>query len=158
MNLPPEYNIFKVFGCACYPCMKPYNTHKFQFHSTKCVFIGYNRNYKGYKCLSASGRIFVLRHVIFNEDELPFEKGFLNKRQNVNTTEPISFYPLITKTSTKGADLEEHFSDNSSSNVEDSTTDHTTSEHLETQVPIGELEDRQGNEVQEDTNPHNASD
>jgi len=26
-----DYNVFKVFGCACYPNLCPYNSHKFDF-------------------------------------------------------------------------------------------------------------------------------
>lgn len=34
----PDYKSLQVFGCACLPCLKPYNQHKLQFHS-KNVFI-----------------------------------------------------------------------------------------------------------------------
>jgi len=30
----PDYNALNSFGCACYPCLKPYNQHKLQFHTT----------------------------------------------------------------------------------------------------------------------------
>jgi len=30
----PDYDALKSFGCACYPCLKPYNQHKLQFHTT----------------------------------------------------------------------------------------------------------------------------
>lgn len=33
----PDYKAMKTFGCACYPCLKPYNQHKLQFHSSYIV-------------------------------------------------------------------------------------------------------------------------
>lgn len=39
-NKEPEYALLKTFGCACYPCLKHYNQHKLQYHTTRCVFLG----------------------------------------------------------------------------------------------------------------------
>lgn len=93
----PDYGILKPFGCACYPCLKPYNRNKLQFHTSKCVFIGYSNNHKGYKCINSTGRIFVSRHVVFNEECFPFHDGFINTKQPVElTTQPAAFfYPDI---------------------------------------------------------------
>nr|KYP75364.1 Copia protein [Cajanus cajan] len=97
LNKEPDYNNLKSFGCACYPCIKPYNAHKLQYHTTKCVFLGYSSSHKGFKCMNSNGRIFISRHVIFNEHEFPFHDGFLNKQKSAEIfTEPASsFYPLI---------------------------------------------------------------
>lgn len=84
LHKEPDYKLLKPFGCACYPCLKPYNQHKLQFHTTRCVFLGYSNSHKGYKCLNSHGRIFISRHVIFNEDHFPFRDGFLNKRSSKN--------------------------------------------------------------------------
>lgn len=46
-NKQPSYQTLKIFGCACYPCLRPYQNHKFGFHSIKCIFLGYNKSYKG---------------------------------------------------------------------------------------------------------------
>ena len=32
-NREPDYKFLKVFGCTCYPHLRPYNCHKFQFRS-----------------------------------------------------------------------------------------------------------------------------
>lgn len=68
----PDYKLFKVFGCACFPLLRPYNQHKFDFRSTECTFIGYSPNHKGYKCLSPEGRVYISKDVLFNEYKFPF--------------------------------------------------------------------------------------
>uniref|UniRef100_A0A803P5A9 Integrase catalytic domain-containing protein n=1 Tax=Cannabis sativa TaxID=3483 RepID=A0A803P5A9_CANSA len=74
----PDYHLLRTFGAACFPCLRPYQTHKFQFHSLKCVNLGYSESFKGYKCLSTTGRVYISRHVVLNEKEFPFKNGFLN--------------------------------------------------------------------------------
>jgi hypothetical protein len=47
----PDYSMLRIFGCACWPNLRPYNTRKLAFRSTRCVFLGYSPLHKGYKCL-----------------------------------------------------------------------------------------------------------
>lgn len=42
------------------------------FKSDECTFVSYSPFHKGYKCLTASGKIIISRHVIFNETHFPF--------------------------------------------------------------------------------------
>lgn len=49
----------KVFDCACYPCMRPYDTHKLQYRSGECTFLRYST--------SQEGRMFISKGVLFNE-------------------------------------------------------------------------------------------
>jgi hypothetical protein len=41
-----DYSSLRVFGCACWPNLQPYNSHKLQLCSTRCVFLGYNNMHK----------------------------------------------------------------------------------------------------------------
>jgi hypothetical protein len=67
-----DYSILRVFGCACYHLLRPYFTHKLSFHNKQCIFPGYSSNHGGYKCLDLiSKRIYVSRHVIFDEGLFP---------------------------------------------------------------------------------------
>ncbi|RYR06213.1 hypothetical protein Ahy_B06g085995 isoform A [Arachis hypogaea] len=77
-NHSPDYSFLKVFGCACYPCLKPYTSHKFDFKSDLSVFLGYAPNHKGYKCLTKSGKVVITRHVLFDEHKFPYTELFSN--------------------------------------------------------------------------------
>lgn len=72
----PDYSQLKVFGSAYYPHLRIFQQHKLQFHSQQCVFLGVCSNRKGYKCLADDGRVFVSRHVSFDETRFPFQHGF----------------------------------------------------------------------------------
>lgn len=85
-NQKPEYSFLRVFGAACYPCLRPYTTHKFDPRSLQCVFLGYHAQYKGYRCLyPPTGRIYISRHVIFDEDRFPFEDRYCNFVEQYST-------------------------------------------------------------------------
>jgi hypothetical protein len=72
-SLRPNYNFLRIFGCACWPHLRPYNKHKLDFRSDTCIFIGYSPSHHGYKCLHPStGWIYISRHVIFDESIYPF--------------------------------------------------------------------------------------
>ena len=69
----PDYTFLKVFGCACWPHLRPYNSHKLEFRSKQCVFLGYSSIHKGYKCLHvATNRVYISRDVVFDENLFPF--------------------------------------------------------------------------------------
>lgn len=71
----PDYTWLRTFGCACWPNLRPYNTHKLQFRSKCCVFLGYSNLHKGFKCLDvSSGRVYISRDVVFDESVFPFQE------------------------------------------------------------------------------------
>jgi histone deacetylase 1/2 len=73
LNIQPDYSFLRTFGCACWPSLHKYNSHKLDFRSKLCVFLGYSSMHKGYKCLDrTTGRVymtishemwFLMRHV-----------------------------------------------------------------------------------------------
>jgi histone deacetylase 1/2 len=69
------YKSLRIFGCACWPNLRPYNTRKLAFRSTRCVFLGYSSLHKGFKCLEPStGRVYISRDVVFDENIFPFSE------------------------------------------------------------------------------------
>ena len=72
----PNYAFLKVFGCACYPFLRPYNNHKLQFRTSKCLFLGYSPAHKGYRCLHPSGRLYIAKTVHFHECDFPYDSLF----------------------------------------------------------------------------------
>lgn len=52
----PKYDSLKVFGCRCFPWLKPYTQNKLEAKSKSCVFLGYSLDHQGYKCLDLSTR------------------------------------------------------------------------------------------------------
>ncbi|CAH9056104.1 unnamed protein product, partial [Cuscuta epithymum] len=87
----PDYSFLRVFGCSCYPFLRPYNKHKMDFHSEECIFIGYSSQHKGYKCLSKSGRIYISKDVTFHESKFPYPTLFpSNQPTNIKVSTPNS--------------------------------------------------------------------
>lgn len=39
----PDYSFLQPFGCSCLPYVGRYSYHKFDFHSSKCIFIRYSQ-------------------------------------------------------------------------------------------------------------------
>ena len=73
----PDYSFLKIFGSACWPNLRPYNSHKLQPRSLQCVFLGYSLRHKGYKCYHIpSSRLYISRDVIFQESIFPFNSQF----------------------------------------------------------------------------------
>ncbi|KAK0588253.1 hypothetical protein LWI29_036741 [Acer saccharum] len=69
----PNFHKLRVFGCLCYPWLRPYTSHKLQPRSKPCVFVGYSTDHSAYLCLDRlTNRVFVSRHVVFVETEFPF--------------------------------------------------------------------------------------
>ena len=83
----------RVFDCACWPNLRPYNSHKLQPRSIQCVFLGYSLLHKGYKCLHLpSGHVYISRDVLFNEDIFPFAKACSTTSQSLSSLNFTSFH------------------------------------------------------------------
>ena len=69
----PYVSHLRIFGCACFPLLRPYRLNKLQPKTTICVFLGYASQYKGYLSYEPVGkRTYISRHVIFNEHVFPY--------------------------------------------------------------------------------------
>jgi hypothetical protein len=72
-NTPPTYEQLRVFGCACYLNLAATAPHKLAPRSTRCLFLGYSTEHKGYRCLDLStNRVLTSHHVVFDEACFPF--------------------------------------------------------------------------------------
>lgn len=73
----PIYTSLRVFGSKCYLYLRPYSKNKFDPKSLLCVFLRYNEKYKGYMCFHPpTGKVYICRHVLFDELHFPFEKEY----------------------------------------------------------------------------------
>lgn len=72
-NTKPHYSSLHTFGCACWPNLRPYSSHKLVFRSTQYVFLGYSSLHKAFKCLEPSfGRVHISWDFVFDEHMFPF--------------------------------------------------------------------------------------
>ena len=95
----PDYHFLKTFGCSCFLFLRPYSQHKFNFHTQKCLMIGYSPLHKGYKCLDPTGKTYIARHVKFNESEFPYSNLFPSSDPKVSSIQQSHFSnPFITST------------------------------------------------------------
>lgn len=93
----PYYKFLKVFGCACFPLLGPYNAHKLDYRSQECLFLGYSLFHKGYRCLSPSSRLYISKDVLFHLTQFPYDTLFSkssSEAQSFNTNSHISLPPL----------------------------------------------------------------
>jgi hypothetical protein len=83
----PSLDFLRVFRCSCYPLLSLFGRSTLEYKSVCCVFIGHSTNHKGYCCLEPhSGRLFISRHVKFNELHFPFKANTI-----LNSTNPQLF-------------------------------------------------------------------
>ena len=87
----PDYSQLRVFGCACYLLLRPYNHHKLEFHSKKCIFLGYSSNQKGYRCLDPFFyRVYISRHVVFDEKVCLAQDGALLTTPSSDSSQQVA--------------------------------------------------------------------
>lgn len=67
--------ISRIVRTRCFSYQGDYKTNKLDPTYLPCVFIGYSNKHKGYKCIyPLTGRIYILRHVVFDKLVLPYSK------------------------------------------------------------------------------------
>lgn len=87
----PNYGSLRVFGCLCYPLLTRNNRNKLAFHSTHCTFIGgHSDQHQGYRCMDSHGRIYITRHVKFDESVFPFQQLTQGRQKSVSKIPVIS--------------------------------------------------------------------
>lgn len=75
--------------------MRSYNKHKVDPRSIPCLFLGYSLIHKGYKCLCNTGRLYISRHVLFDESKFP-TSDFLQSNQPTSNTYPTpNLLPIV---------------------------------------------------------------
>lgn len=112
-HITPTYNHLKVYGCACFPNLRPYNSPKLQFRSTPCTFIGYSSSHKGYRCLASNGRLFISRDVVFDESHFPYanassafsSSSIINPNPTSILSIPLVSYSTAAPNVTNNADI-----------------------------------------------------
>ena len=68
-----DISSLKIFGCGCYPFLRPYTKHNLNHRTKECLFLGYSTISKGYLCLDLlTHTLYTCRHVLFNEAKFPF--------------------------------------------------------------------------------------
>jgi hypothetical protein len=60
--------------------------------SKHCIFLGYSSNQRGYRCLDpVSRKVYVSRHVVFDESWFPATEGVLSDSAPVALVSTASF-------------------------------------------------------------------
>jgi histone deacetylase 1/2 len=92
LQTTPNYEPIRIFWCACWPNLRPYNKGKLAYRSTQCVFLGYSPLHKGVKCLNVkTGRVYISRYVVFDEKFFPFAS--LHPNTGIRLSQDILLLP-----------------------------------------------------------------
>lgn len=91
----PNYSKLRVFGCVCYPWLRPYAKNKLEPRSRLCIFLGHSLTQSAYKCFDpTTNRVFISRHVIFDETIFPFA-SFKSALPRVTSATSQYWFPTV---------------------------------------------------------------
>ena len=72
----PNLLKLRVFGCLCFPWLKPYTTNKLESRSEPCVFLGYSQSQSAYICFNLkTNKFHNSRDVQFVESIFPLSNS-----------------------------------------------------------------------------------
>ena len=92
----PSYGKLRIFGCLCFPWVRPYASHKLDAKSTPCVFLGYSMTQSAYFCLDRqTSRIYTSRHVVFHETVFPFSVSTTNDQEDDAADSLTPSFPIV---------------------------------------------------------------
>lgn len=87
---PYDLSKTRIFGCQCFPCLRPYTKNKLKAYFVACTFLRYGTKQRGFICYDMThDKFYRSRHVIFNESTFPFGNScsvFETTFENVNTS------------------------------------------------------------------------
>jgi hypothetical protein len=100
LGTKPNYRNLRVFGCLCYPWLRPYSQNKLSNRSMPCVFLGYSSQYHAYQCYHPpTKKFYISRHVVFHETTFPFSLKLYasppSPDSNHANNSSLSRHPLI---------------------------------------------------------------
>lgn len=91
----PNYSLLRIFCCACWPHLRPYNSYKLSFRSKRCLFIGNSSYHKGYKCLPMLvGHVYIFHDIIL----MTFFFSFAEKSEHTDQPSQINNRPISLRT------------------------------------------------------------
>ncbi|CAN0886875.1 Retrovirus-related Pol polyprotein from transposon TNT 1-94 [Linum grandiflorum] len=92
----PDYSFLRVFGCVCYVLLPKKDRHKLDPKTTKCVFVGYSSQHKGYLCYDPNTRrMRISCHVVFLEQVMYYSPGKDSSPTSLDFLAPLPSFDVV---------------------------------------------------------------